>query len=209
MVAFVCLYIAFFAMSWGPVVWVVTSEIYPLKVRAKSMSISTATNWLFNWAIAYATPYLVNNGPGYADLGAKVFFLWGTFCVAAIFFVWFLVFETSKISLEQIDELYERVDHAWQSTSFQPSWSFQYIQENEAGQASGVSLADRSEARRRAAEENSAAVGGIHAHDTESTHGITPTPTGSSQATSSATSSATETEEDKIIASLGNVNFTF
>ncbi|KFZ14482.1 hypothetical protein V502_06080 [Pseudogymnoascus sp. VKM F-4520 (FW-2644)] len=211
MIAFVCLYIAFFAMSWGPVVWVVTSEIYPLKVRAKSMSISTATNWLFNWAIAYATPYLVNDGPGYADLGAKVFFVWGTFCVAAFFFVWFLVFETSKISLEQIDELYERVDHAWHSASFQPSWSFQDIQENEVGQASGVSLADRTEARRRQAEDSvaAAAVGHGHGygygHDSESGHGITPTPTGSSQATSS----ATETEEDKIIASLGTVNFTF
>ena len=46
---------------------VVTGEIFPLKVRAKALSITTATNWLLNWAIAYSTPYLVNYGPGDAN----------------------------------------------------------------------------------------------------------------------------------------------
>ena len=59
-IAFICIYIFFFACSWGPVAWVVTGEIFPLKVRAKSLSMTTASNWLLNWAIAYATPYLVN-----------------------------------------------------------------------------------------------------------------------------------------------------
>src|SRR5690606_2746171 len=42
LIVFCAIYIFFFAASWGPVAWVVTSEIYPLKVRAKAMSISTA-----------------------------------------------------------------------------------------------------------------------------------------------------------------------
>ena len=130
LIIFVAIYIFFFAASWGPVVWVVTSEIYPLKVRAKSMSVSTASNWLLNFGIAYGTPYLVDgSGPGYADLGARVFFVWGAFCIVAVFFVWFMVYETSKISLEQIDEMYERVDHAWNSKSFEPSWSFQQMRD--------------------------------------------------------------------------------
>ena len=41
-----------------------TGEIFPLKARAKGLSMTTASNWLLNWAIAYATPYIVNNGPG-------------------------------------------------------------------------------------------------------------------------------------------------
>lgn len=61
LIAFICIYIFFFACSWGPVAWVVTGEIFPLKVRAKCLSMTTASNWLLNWAIAYATPYLVNN----------------------------------------------------------------------------------------------------------------------------------------------------
>jgi sugar porter (SP) family MFS transporter len=86
LIAFVCIYIFFFACSWGPCAWVVTGEIFPLKVRAKSLSMTTASNWLLNWAIAYSTPYLVNPGPGNANLGSKVFFIWGTFCFICFFF---------------------------------------------------------------------------------------------------------------------------
>jgi hypothetical protein len=75
LIAFVCVYIFFFACSWGPVAWVVTGEIFPLKVRAKSLSMTIAFNWLLNFAIGYATLYMVNSGPGNADMGAKVFFV--------------------------------------------------------------------------------------------------------------------------------------
>jgi hypothetical protein len=57
-VALVCFYISFFAATWGPIAWVITGEIFPLKVRAKAMSLSTASNWLWNWAIAYASESL-------------------------------------------------------------------------------------------------------------------------------------------------------
>ena len=57
-VAFVCIYIAFFASTWGPVTWVVTGEIFPLKIRAKAMSLSVASNWLWNFAIAYSSMFL-------------------------------------------------------------------------------------------------------------------------------------------------------
>lgn len=127
LIVFCCFNIFFFAASWGPVAWVVTSEIYPLKVRAKSMSLSTASNWILNFGIAYATPFVVESGPGAASFGPKIFFIWGAFCIFAFFFVWCMVYETSKISLEQIDEMYERVNHAWNSKDFQPSWSFQQI----------------------------------------------------------------------------------
>ncbi len=129
LIIFVAIYIFFFAASWGPVVWVVTSEIYPLKVRAKSMSISTASNWVLNFGIAYGTPYMVDTSAGSINLGSRVFFVWGAFCILSIAFVWCMVYETSKISLEQIDEMYERVDRAWNSRSFEPSWSFQQMRD--------------------------------------------------------------------------------
>lgn len=127
LIVFCSINIFFFAASWGPVVWVVTSEIYPLKVRAKAMSISTTSNWLLNFGIAYSTPFMVGKGPGSASFGSKIFFIWGSFCLLAVLFVWCMVYETSKISLEQIDEMYERVNHAWNSKTFEPSWSFQQI----------------------------------------------------------------------------------
>ncbi|KAF9535187.1 monosaccharide importer [Crepidotus variabilis] len=112
LIAFTCIYIAFFATSWGPVVWVVTGEIFPLSIRAKGMSLSVASNWLWNFGIGYATPYLVNpsttgpNGVKAADLGVKVFFIWGGTCVGCFFFTYFFVPETKGLSLEQIDLLY-------------------------------------------------------------------------------------------------------
>ena len=127
LIVFCAINVFFFAASWGPVAWVVTSEIYPLKVRAKAISVSTASNWLLNFAIAYASPFMVGNGPGHADFGSKIFFIWGAFCLVAACFVWLMVYETSKISLEQIDEMYERVPHAWRSKEFEPSWSFQQM----------------------------------------------------------------------------------
>ncbi|KAI2626406.1 general substrate transporter [Xylaria nigripes] len=129
LIVFVSFFVFLYAASWGPVTWVVTSEIYPLKVRAKSVSISTAANWLLNFGIAYGTPFLVQEENGYAALGAKVFFLWGAFCILGAVFVYCMVFETSKISLEQIDEMYERVHFAWQSKGFEPSWSFQQLRD--------------------------------------------------------------------------------
>lgn len=86
LIAFVCIYIFFFACSWGPCAWVVTGEIFPLKVRAKSLSMTTASNWLLNWAIAYSTPYMVDDGPGDADLKTNVFWIWGGFCFICTFF---------------------------------------------------------------------------------------------------------------------------
>jgi len=105
LVAFVCIYIAFFASTWGPIPWVVTGEIYPLAVRAKAMSLSTASNWLWNFGIGYATPYIVN--PEFGNLGPKVFFIWGSTCAGCFFFTYFCVPETKGLSLEQIDILYQ------------------------------------------------------------------------------------------------------
>jgi len=112
LIAFVCFYIAFFATSWGPVAWVVTGEIFPLAIRAKGMSLSVASNWLWNFAIGYSTPYLVDKtttgpqGVKAANLGVKVFFIWGSTCLGCLIFAIFFIPETKGLSLEQIDLLY-------------------------------------------------------------------------------------------------------
>ena len=81
---------------------------------------TTASNWLLNWAIAYSTPYLVNPGPGNANLQAKIFFVWGGCCLLCAVFVYFLIYETKGLSLEEVDELYESVGKAWKSTHWVP-----------------------------------------------------------------------------------------
>lgn len=121
LVAFTCTSIASFAATWGPACWVLIGEIFPLKTRAKSVAVSTASNWLWNWAIAYATPYLVDSGPGNANLGSKVFFIWGGCNVLCGLFSFVYVYETKGLTLEQIDEMYENISTGWQSPSFVPS----------------------------------------------------------------------------------------
>ncbi|KAH7470362.1 putative glucose transporter rco-3 [Fusarium oxysporum f. sp. matthiolae] len=126
LVIFCAINVFFYASSWGPVAWVVTSEIFPLKVRAKAMSVSTTANWLLNFGVAYAPPYILGRGAN--AFGLKIFFIWGTCCLLSIAFVWLMVYETSKMTLEQIDEMYERVRYAWESPGFNPTWSFQQMQ---------------------------------------------------------------------------------
>ncbi|KAK1580611.1 general substrate transporter [Colletotrichum navitas] len=123
-IAFVCIYIFFFASTWGPLAWVVNGEIFSLKTRAKSLSLSTATNWLLNWAIAYATPYLVNYGDGYANLQSKIFFVWFGACFICIAFVYFFIYETKGLTLEEVEELYAEVSVASKSTNWKPTTTF-------------------------------------------------------------------------------------
>nr|QFR37147.1 MFS transporter [Cyberlindnera americana] len=121
LVAFTCIFIAFFASTWGPVAWVIIAEIMPLGIRAKGVALSTASNWLWNFGIAYATPYLVDDAPGSANLKSKVFFIWGGCNFLCFFFAYTTVYETKGLTLEQVDEMYDSVPNAWSSRSFVPT----------------------------------------------------------------------------------------
>jgi MFS family permease len=109
LIAFVCVYIAFFAASWGPIAWCVSAEQFPSRHRAKGMSFAAGSNWLWNFGIGYATPYLVNKSTpevAAAGLGVKVFFIWGSTCAGCAIFSYFFVPETKGLTLEDVDELY-------------------------------------------------------------------------------------------------------
>lgn len=101
---FICFYIFFFASTFGPGAWVVTGELFPLKVRAKCLAATTAANWFFNWLLAYITPYLEDQDE--ANLGSNVFWIWGGFCWIAFLFIYFFIYETKNLTLEEVSELY-------------------------------------------------------------------------------------------------------
>jgi len=107
-IAFICLYIFFFASTWGPGAWVVIGEIFPLPIRSRGVALSTASNWLWNCIIAVITPYMVN--PDKGNLKAKVFFIWGTLCVCCFLYAYFLIPETKGLSLEQVDRMMEETN---------------------------------------------------------------------------------------------------
>ena len=72
-----------------------------------------------------------------------MFFIWGGFCVVCVAFVYFCIYETKGLSLEQVDELYAKVPHAWQSRGFEPTIAFTDIKsEVAAGEARRATLAD-------------------------------------------------------------------
>jgi MFS family permease len=104
-IAFIAIYIFFFASTWGPGAWILIGEIFPLPVRSRGVALSTASNWLWNTIIAVITPYMV--GTDYGNLKSSVFFIWGGLCTAAFVYSWFLVPETKGLSLEQIDRMME------------------------------------------------------------------------------------------------------
>ena len=54
-----------------------------------------------------------------------MFFIWGTCCFGCALFVYFCVFETKGLTLEQVDEMYEHVPHAWNSSTFKASVRFE------------------------------------------------------------------------------------
>ncbi|KAK2795993.1 hypothetical protein FQN51_009538 [Onygenales sp. PD_10] len=105
LIVFVCVYIAAFASTWGPGAWVVIGEIFPLPIRARGVALSTASNWLWNCILAIITPYLVDAEK--ANLGSKVFFIWGGTCTLSMIYAYFCVPETKGLSLEQVDRMFE------------------------------------------------------------------------------------------------------
>ena len=120
LVAFSCIFIAGFAATWGPLCWAICGESFALNVRLKSISLCTASNWLWNFGIGYATLiWLIQVKE--RRLGFKGVFIWGGCNVIGGLFAYFMVYETKSLTLEQVDELYLKVDHAWQSKGFVPS----------------------------------------------------------------------------------------
>lgn len=97
-IAALLLFIVGFAMSAGPIIWVLCSEIYPLSGRDFGITCSTATNWIANAIVGMTFLSLLNGfGPG------NTFILYGA--LNAIFIVIFLLFvpETKGVSLERIE----------------------------------------------------------------------------------------------------------
>ncbi|KAH8105279.1 general substrate transporter [Cristinia sonorae] len=98
----VCSYffVCSFAITMGPVSWTYPSEIFPMRVRAKAVSVSTAVCWLFNFALAWAVP------PGLSTIAYKTYFIFGTFNFAAFIHIFFCFPETAGRTLEEIEEVF-------------------------------------------------------------------------------------------------------
>ena len=94
------LYVGSFAISLGPIFWLMIAEIYPLKIRGRAMSTATMVNWGTNLIVAITFLSLIQ------ILGtAGTFWLYGAVAILALIFVYFRVPETKGKSLEEIERL--------------------------------------------------------------------------------------------------------
>lgn len=105
---FLLLFMASFSISWGPIVWVLLSEIFPVKIRSLALAISVFIQWLANFAVTQTFPSLVENEwlKMYFN-GAFPFYLFSIVCLFSLFFVWKKIPETKNKSLEQMDSLWQ------------------------------------------------------------------------------------------------------
>ncbi|WP_346859659.1 D-xylose transporter XylE [uncultured Draconibacterium sp.] len=98
--AFIILYTASFMMSWGPVCWVLISEIYPNKIRGRAVAIAVMAQWGANYFISSTYPAMMEFS------GAATYSFYGIMSVLSFLFVWKLVPETKNRSLEEMEELW-------------------------------------------------------------------------------------------------------
>ena len=110
MIALVCMlvYTAGFAVSWGPVTWVLLSEIFPNQIRGKAMAVVVAAQWIANYIVSWSFPILDEN-PYLVEHFKHGFAYWiyGAMSILAAFFMWRFVPETKGRSLEQMATLWQ------------------------------------------------------------------------------------------------------
>jgi MFS family permease len=96
------LYVGAFAVSLGPIFWLLNSEIYPLRVRSKAAAVGTMTNWFFNFLASLTFLLLID---GFGRSGA--FFFYAAICALPFLFCLRLVPETKGKRLEEIQAVFE------------------------------------------------------------------------------------------------------
>ena len=103
------LYVAGFAMSWGPVVWVLLSEIFPNAIKGQALAIAVAAQWIANWIVS--TSFKMMDGNSFLNglfHHGFAYYLYGAMSVASAVFVYYLVPETKGRKLEEIQELWHK-----------------------------------------------------------------------------------------------------
>jgi len=105
----ILLYIAGFAMSWGPVTWVLLSEIYPNRIRGRALAVATGTMWIANLIISWTFPIL-NNSSFLVDRfnHGAAYWIYGFISVIAAVFVSRFVPETKQKTLEELESIWKK-----------------------------------------------------------------------------------------------------
>ncbi|MDC7675933.1 sugar porter family MFS transporter [Asticcacaulis machinosus] len=102
-------YIAGFALSWGPVVWVLLSEMFPNSIKGKAMAIAVAAQWISNYIVTWSFKVIDGDTAINATFNHGLnYYIYAGFSVLAAIFVWKFVPETKGKTLEAIEGLWKK-----------------------------------------------------------------------------------------------------
>ncbi|KAL4595977.1 hypothetical protein ACB092_12G130800 [Castanea dentata] len=99
-IIFICTYVAGFAWSWGPLGWLVPSEIFPLEIRSAGQSITVAVGFLFTFMVAQTFLTML------CHLKSGIFFFFGGWVLVMSAFVYFLLPETKNMPIEKMNRVW-------------------------------------------------------------------------------------------------------
>lgn len=99
----ICIYVAGFALSWGPLGWLVTSEIFPLEIRSAAQSITVAVGFLFTFLVGQTFLTML------CHFKAGIFFFFGGWVALMTLFVYLLLPETKNVPIEKMQQIWR--DH--------------------------------------------------------------------------------------------------
>jgi len=99
---FIIVYTASFMMSWGPICWVLISELFPNKIRGKAVAVAVAAQWAANYFISSTYPAMMEFSSG------GTYFFYGIMSVLSLVFVWKMVPETKNKTLEEMELLWKK-----------------------------------------------------------------------------------------------------
>ncbi|MFJ7677393.1 D-xylose transporter XylE [Peribacillus sp. NPDC097206] len=99
---FIIVYTASFMMSWGPICWVLISEIFPNKIRGQAVAIAVAAQWIANYLISATYPMMMEYS------GALTYGFYGLMSVLSAIFVWKFIPETKGKTLEDMENIWTK-----------------------------------------------------------------------------------------------------
>ncbi|WP_273276654.1 D-xylose transporter XylE [Maribacter polysiphoniae] len=106
---FMLCYVASFAMSWGPVTWVLLSEIFPNKIRGKAMAFAVAAQWISNYLVSWTFPMMDKNSYLLEKFNHGFsYWVYGAMGLLAMFLVWKFVPETKGKTLEEMEKMWHK-----------------------------------------------------------------------------------------------------
>jgi len=101
------LYIAGFALSWGPVCWVLLAEMFPNSIKSRAMALAVAAQWVANLFVSWSFKILIGNSTLNALFNHGFpYWMYGVFSFLSAVFVYFYVPETKQRTLEEIQNLW-------------------------------------------------------------------------------------------------------